>query len=293
MKKIRTFAVALMACALVFAFSSCEKEGVFKPKERISKIFVKDNNGNPQLSQTWVWEKGLLSSISTVGGGTIHFNYDGKVLSSITAGDDVISFTYDGKKLEKMTYKEDGETEAEYEFTHDGKRIVTIKATMDNAFALSADASLLQSAFNFIAPQLAESQVSQLAVAAKSQGKGIYTYTDQLTYDGMNVVSVKRHDSDDHNYTWDYTYTSYANPFYHLLAGGSDIVGFGLSKNATSGYHYADDYITSRVIDMEITYPSVDGKYPLQETRTEKTTHTVGGLTNIYTDTDDIMYEYE
>ena len=115
-------------------------------------------------------------------------------------------------------------------------------------------------------------------------------------YDHNNVIGLKRHDNNNNDFTYTFTYSKNLNPFYHLLAPeglGDDVTGYGLSKNAVESYHYEDTYIESRVIDMTITFPKLDGKYPVEETRTEKTTHTVGNLTNIYTNITTYYYEYE
>lgn len=294
MKKIRLSAIALFVCVLAMVGVSCQKDGVYKPKNKISRIYTQRDGHAKILEQTWNWDKGLLSSVTyNEDDVVLNFLYDGKRLTSIVVEGEAMNFEYDGSALTRMTLSDEGELLAEYTFKHDGKLITEIETRMDASLAKGINSRLLKTAFNLVAPQMAETQLEQIAIAQESQIKGIYTYTDVLTYDGKNVISMKRHDSDQKNYEYTYTYSDKLNPFYHMLYGGEDIVGLGLSKNAVATYHYEDDVIHSRTIDLEVTFPSLDGKFPLQETRTLKTTHNVGGLTNIYSQVDHYFYEYE
>ena len=188
----------------------------------------------------------------------------------------------------------DGNEEiASYTFKHDGKFISGVDAVIDNNYMKSS--RLLDVAFRSIDPTIAQTQVAQFE-AAKAEAKGLYKYSDVYEYDHKNLVTLKRHDNNNNDFTYTFTYSDNLNPFYHLLAPeglGDDVTGYGLSKNAVASYHYEDTYINTRVIDMEVTFPKLDGKYPVEETRTEKTTHTVGNLTNIYTSVTTYYYEYE
>ena len=64
---------------MMFVFASCTKDGVYKPKKKISKIYqtvLTDPVPEKVLIESWTW--------------------DGKLLSKIDYGDDnVVSFTYD------------------------------------------------------------------------------------------------------------------------------------------------------------------------------------------------------
>lgn len=293
MKNARTIFVALMAFVVAFTFSSCQKDGVYHPKKKISKIYVQRDGHDKVLTEQWTWDKNLLSSINFVEDEyTVNFIYDGKQISKMVVGDQVVEFAYDGKKIVSFSAKDAGVAYCTYTFKHDGSLIVGIDATINNNYMKNA--RLIETAFRLVSPQIAESQMAQLAYAAENQIKGEYSYSDTYTYDHKNVVSVKRHDSDNKDYEYTYTYSDNLNPFYHMLYGSEgDVVAFGLSKNAVATYHYEDNVITSRIIDMTVTFPQLDGKYPLQETRTTATTHTVGGLTNIYTSVNDYFYEYE
>lgn len=294
MKNIRTLFIALMACMVTFAFTSCQKDGMYKPKKRISKIYTSKDGGDRILQETWKWDGKVLTSITlNDDDATINFNYDKKQLTSLTSGDQKIIYTYDGNLIDKITFMDGNEEIASYTFKHDGKFITGVDAVIDNGYLKSS--RLIDVAFRDIDPTIAETQVAQFK-ACQAEAKGLYKYSDVYEYDHKNLVTLKRHDNNNNDFTYTYTYSDNLNPFYHLLTPeglGDDVTGYGLSKNAVASYHYEDTYISTRVIDMEVTFPKLDGKYPVEETRTEKTTHTVGNLTNIYTSVTTYYYEYE
>ena len=52
MKNIRSIFIALVACMVAFAFTSCQKDGVYKPKKKISKIYTSKDGGDRILQET-------------------------------------------------------------------------------------------------------------------------------------------------------------------------------------------------------------------------------------------------
>lgn len=293
MKNIKTLFIALTACMVAFAFTSCQKDGMYKPKKKISKIYTSRDGGDRVLQETWNWDGKVLSSITYGDDAVVKFEYEKNQLIGLSSGDSRIIYTYDGKLIDKITYMDGNEEIASYTFKHDGKFISGLDAVVDNGYLKSTH--LLEVAFRTVAPEIAEPQVAQF-VKCQAEAKGLYKYSDVYEYDHKNLVTLKRHDNDNNDFTYTFTYSDNLNPFYHLLAPeglGEDVTGYGLSKNAVASYHFEDTYISTRVIDMEVTFPKLDGKYPVEETRTEKTTHTVGNLTNIYTNVTTYYYEYE
>ena len=293
MKTIRTLFIAFTACMVAFAFNSCQKDGVYKPKKKISKIYTSEDGGDRILQETWNWDGKVLTSITYDDDVVVKFEYEKNQLIGLSSGGSRIIYTYEGKQIDKITYMDGNEEIASYTFKHDGKFISGVDVVLDNNYLKSS--RLLEVAFRGIDPTIAETQVAQFK-ACQAEAKGLYKYSDVYEYDHNNVIGLKRHDNNNNDFTYTFTYSKNLNPFYHLLAPeglGDDVTGYGLSKNAVESYHYEDTYIESRVIDMTITFPKLDGKYPVEETRTEKTTHTVGNLTNIYTNVTTYYYEYE
>ena len=140
MKNIRTLFIALTACMVAFAFTSCQKDGMYTPKKKISKIYTSKDGGDRILQETWNWDGKVLTSITLNDDDdvTINFNYDKKQLSSLTYGDEKIIYTYDGKLIEKITFMDGNEEIASYTFKHDGKFISGVDVVIDNNYMKSS-----------------------------------------------------------------------------------------------------------------------------------------------------------
>ena len=79
------FLFLLSVCVLLL--SSCQREPIYNPNKKISKIYYKSSyDSSLLLSETWVWDKDLLKEI--------HFGEDSRVMR----------FTYDKKRLTSVQY---------------------------------------------------------------------------------------------------------------------------------------------------------------------------------------------
>lgn len=110
---------------LTVAFVSCQKDGVYKPKQKISKIYnelirttVSEVNGvsttvndtvKPYVTEEWNWGKKTLESI-------VYKDMDGR-------NDGTCFFTYDDKN--RITEMKEGETKVEYSYSDDKKLQIT------------------------------------------------------------------------------------------------------------------------------------------------------------------------
>ena len=84
-----------------------------------------------------------------------------------------------------------------------------VDAVIDNNYMKSS--RLLDVAFRSIDPTIAQTQVAQFE-AAKAEAKGLYKYSDVYEYDHKNLVTLKRHDNNNNDFT--YTFTYYRNYSY-------------------------------------------------------------------------------
>ena len=121
MKKILTiFAIACVA--LVFA--GCQKDGVYNPSKKISKIYYTSTSGVKSLKQIWTWNGKLLDKIDYYDGGSIYktynFTYDGKRLTRMSnyANNRYIEYKYDGSHLSEANVFSSGSLEYIYKFTY-------------------------------------------------------------------------------------------------------------------------------------------------------------------------------
>ena len=103
-----------MLLPVAVSLTSCHKDGVYNPKEKISRIYYQGSgqSAEKQLSELWNWDGKKLSTITYYYNtgeieGTEKFSYDGKRLSRIDYISDFgdgsyLLFTYDGRKLDKV-----------------------------------------------------------------------------------------------------------------------------------------------------------------------------------------------
>ena len=152
--------MAALVCAVVFGFTSCNKDGVYKPKEKIEKIYVQYEGQDKVLTETWDWEDNLLKSIKhadtdPIGDNsyTETFTYDKKQVKSISDGTYTMTYNYDGRYFDNIKVTEGSDEVGTMTFSHDGKLISKIDITLnDDDFMKSR---MAESAMRFIAPEFA------------------------------------------------------------------------------------------------------------------------------------------
>ncbi|MBQ1696103.1 MAG: hypothetical protein II076_09200, partial [Bacteroidales bacterium] len=153
-KNLLIAAIALMAVAFV----SCQKDGVYKPKQRISKItrswvstdVYSDAAGShedktiadPWVCEAWVWGDKTVESRTftdrvwvinapTYPSRTTTYSYDDKNrITGAQYDDHKIEYTYnDDKKFSKITVNDGGNLESTVEINYDGKVVNSLKVT--------------------------------------------------------------------------------------------------------------------------------------------------------------------
>lgn len=279
MKKI-TLLVAILAVGLFFV--SCNKEGVYKPKNKIDRVYrsysykyevndygyweTEDNySSSKYVSQIWNWDGKLLKSISYYDSDgdldyTENYEYDGKRLSFISwGGSGRYVLNYDKGKLSSIESFYGNVKEASYDITHDNGKITAIRVTSYD-YDKSAVAPLPVNALSFFIPAAnSESLVETMKkISERNSTKDVYTYDIKLEWDGKNVSRVS-YINGAYTETEDYTYDNKVNPYCGLF----DIEDFGLNQILSK------NNITRRVTrdsdneydEQEYTY-TYDGKVP-------------------------------
>ena len=286
MKKINFSIVTLLAVALMFVFASCTKEGVYKPKKKISKIYeTVQTDPNPEkiLKEIWTWNGKLLSKVEYEDGDFVTFSYDKNRLTTINSDFGRTELEYDGKFIDEMKYYSGNDLYMTIEFDHEKNLISGYTVEYEGTDADKAKiARLIENSFRFIAPEVAQDEAAEYLKATAGDTKGSVKRTVTYTYDGKNVIEkTDRYGNNTVVYT--YTYTDYKNPFYGLLSE------MEISKNApatcvrtmTDMPKYEYDY----------TYKA-DGKVPTQVTENLTWSLTVGSMTTTHTETRVTDYEY-
>lgn len=239
-----------------FMFASCNKDGVYTPKKKVSKVYNQSSGGDKYLSETWTWDKNLLSKIEYGSGSYVQrFEYDGKQLIKITdTYGDYWTFTYDGSKIIKSEYTEEKALSASIEYTHDGKKIISMITTYYN------DSKKARQAVKYMTHVLFP-EVETL-IADEPAVKGVSsTVTTTFEWDGNNIAKLTH--SSIYNstvYTSTFTYSEYDSSLNPWL-GYIDGEGLNLSKNNPLKGTYQST--TGTVSEFSYTY-TLDGKYPTE-----------------------------
>ena len=292
MKKINLSIITLLVIAMTIVFASCTKDGIYKPKKKISKIYETvqtDPNPTKELKETWTWNGKLLSMIDYGDGEFAKFLYTKKQLSSIEGMDSRIEVNYDekGKYIDNFKVYSDNELRATYTFEHGDKHLLTgYTIEYEGGLFNRNSARLVENVFRFLAPEIASEGADEYVQIATSNLKGKEKYTVTLTYDGKNVIE-KVVNNGDEKYTYTYTYTEYLNPFYGLLYTYE--LDNSLSKNAPATCVRN----VAGLPDYNYTYTyQVDGKVPTQATENMTWSFTAGSTTTTHTETITTDYEY-
>lgn len=261
MKNLIKSVVLVSLCA--FLFVSCEKEGQYLPKKKISRITTSTASTLWGVTTTAVtgyqdleWSGKLLSKITLRDGdgdvyGAVVPQYDNKKrvtsLHCVT-GDDIddFKFTYDGKDLMKITrYSNDKDAVTEYSFRKDGKNVVEITVQGYSSKALDyAGINPLQ----FVLPQ-------EIAEAIKPSDEKV-SIIYRLAWDGKNVSSMEeiRNGVVAANYDW--AYDDGINPLRGLFSTGNG------SLNGFEELYSANNVLESHsIIHLSLTNLEEHFKY--------------------------------
>ncbi len=289
MRRLIIIAVALLT---VFVFSSCKKDGVYKPGRKINRIYYSYSSDYSQtqkyLKQRWNWDGKLLKSINYYSSSgsldyTLEFTYDGKRLTRVDDYSDgeSVRFTYDGRKLSKMGYYEREVLCEEIDFTYDGGKISRID-WQEIGKKSSKGKSMLTDILPIVIPSQGES-ISRSLELAKNESKSLEYGTIKFTWDGGNITEVENEENGWVSHST-YTYDDCKNPYKGFVLGLGDEgeVIFGSKNNVTREIHTSS---SGSVSEYNYSY-SYDGKWP--ERQTCSYTYSSGGY---YSST--YYYEYE
>lgn len=322
---MRKSAVLLLAILTVFAFVSCNKSGVYKPKEKISKIMfeqekstviVQDSVAMPTINtnvasylrEAWEWDKKELKSRTIYKpSGEAKYNYkyeykDGKIVGITTSLDKKtrIRFMYDdnSRKINEVKYFTEvfNDNKLPYrwlEISYDGNKVSSIKETINteryNRFSAEPETFLAC----LVSEEMFES-IENNAIMPKIQYNQQFNQYD-FEWDGKNISKVtvtEKIGEDTKTYTIEYTYDKNRNPQLSRYTGliESDAVDFLiLSKHNVLSCKYESSTMTYTE-DCEYTY---DKKVPVTKTVTRKEfIKLASNMTSEVTSTEKWSYEY-
>ncbi len=176
--------------------TSCTKEGVYTPKEKIKRVYVSSSSTEKYLSQSWNWDGKLLSSIDHYSASgslswTEDFTYDGKRLARVDyfVGSESTVYEYDGKYLKNANYYYRGELAATSSYEYSKGKMS--KMTITNYDSKSRGTGHLESSYLPFQTEVVKACNKCLTkLQSKNPGKALEIVNYQFTWDGNNVSKV-------------------------------------------------------------------------------------------------------
>ena len=276
--------MAVFAFAMVF--TSCEKDGQYMPKKKITKITYYHSHKVGDLiistteSERWTWGGDLLSYIDYYNSdgdrtGTLLFRYDDdKRLEEAESSTHNVKYDYANNHLEKIEIRSNatGKLHQKMEFGYKGGKLVSLEISSYNE---KGDAPLTFNPLRFFLPD----QVSEVMMS-KAATKGVIHYT--ITWSGKNIAEIASDGPD--RYSAKLFYDDKVNPFKGFLNTNFDIDQTHSANNLVREESYVDGKFV--VVEYDHEY---NGKYPTKvKYQTESNTLVPG-----YTLTVDNLAEYQ
>ncbi|MDL2227569.1 hypothetical protein LJC30_01610 [Odoribacter sp. OttesenSCG-928-L07] len=266
MRKIGVFIITLI---VALSFSSCEKDGVYNPKKKISKIHIQQNDYDKFLSEEWTWNKDKLMKRvffddNSEDNTYQDYEYEGNLLSKINnSNGSEINFVYTDKKLSKVEYSRDGQIIQLYEITHENNKVSQVYIATNYNF--KGENIKLSPLDLFLPKECVDIFNKNISECKLSKNDNMYITINDYTWDGDNIVIIDSEQSYGDEKTirkHTFNYTNSLNPYYGFFLGSH----FGLSKNNpsftkvtidTEGYHFESTY------NYEYKFDS-GGKFPTE-----------------------------
>ncbi|MDR2511271.1 MAG: hypothetical protein LBC89_02185 [Bacteroidales bacterium] len=269
MKKVILLAII---AAMLMAFTSCQKDGVYNPSKKISKIYYQSGSSTKYLVERWTWDGKKLQKITDANGNlSSSFTYNGNRLSKVTGSDgETYSFTYSGNDIKSIETKQEGKILSTINFTCKSGKVTKCEV---HFYMNNRSNSTNFTTFNRLFPEISE-DFQNLRNRSTADVYVVYNFS----YDGGNLSKYTRiwsQGAETHESERMYKHDKKTNPYYNFIDG--NFMFISQSKNNLVKEELLED---GHIYTWEYSYV-YDGNYP-----TEQTTLYNGSLTTRW-------YEYE
>lgn len=291
MKKILTI---LAIVCVAFIFAGCQKDGVYNPSKKISKVYYTSTNGKKSLDQIWNWNEKLLDKIDFYYNGaveeTYRFYYDNNRLTRMDryAYGNILSieYKYDGSHLSEADVFHSGSLNYIYKFSYKSGKLESMTCTSTSKGV--KEETKIHPLYFVFGPEISQCiEKSEKTLAKKHNGKSISTETYKFTWKNGEVSQcVLCYQEEDYSeYTYKYTYDKKKNPFsgalINLYPEENMLFDGSLCKHNITKIDFTSMEGESEIIKFDYSYKD---NYPIskRETVIEGGETETGGL-----------YEYE
>ena len=276
MKKIIVNAAFLVLLLTVcVSFNSCDKEGVYNPKQKIKKIYEEYSGGPKVLTEGWTWEKKHLTKIDYYDDNEIYstnrFFYEKNRLVKVENDDkDYSVITYDGNKYKKVEAYSEGELFITLNYHYDKNKVSKIDIVFHDINFDYYKKLEKGSLSTLISKEIILQIINQLANNDDAKVTSSMTATITFKYDGDNVKEevmetiskyepmpgVKYQSNNKQTLTFN-SYDNMQNPYYKFLETGGELS----SKNNPLDVNIVQTFTFTTSTD----YPGLD---PITNTTT-------------------------
>lgn len=289
--------------AMALLFSACEKEGVFSPKQKISKIYMGEDK---KILYDYVWNGKLLDH-ETIYNYDLLFDtkttltpvYDGKRVVCVNESDGTYAlYTYDHRWLTGITWKlADGTTFSEGNVEHENNKISKIFTS--GSSIENAEKANIKLAQRILPKEVSEKFVTAYKKMSSAKLWMDVIYTFEWQGDNVSKLTCDLIDPGDKNvfltFVCEYEYDNKLNPTccaWSELSNQNTMMNtmpVGLDMNFSKN-NFTKVTCTTNAGSMgtDVTVSTYeyeyDGKYPVKRTCTS---------TNSIDAVDILYYEYE
>ncbi|MCQ2270672.1 MAG: hypothetical protein MJZ52_05540 [Bacteroidales bacterium] len=272
----KTLTILAIAC-VAFVFTGCQKDGVYNPSKKISKIYYTSTSGNKSLDQIWTWNGKLLDRIDFYYDGTVEetyrFNYDKNRLTRMDryAYGNVhsIEYKYDGSHLSEANVFYSGSLNYTYKFSYKSGKLESMTCTSTSKGV--KEETKIHPLYFVFGPEISQCiEKSEKALAKKYNGKSIDVETYKFTWKNGEVSQcVISYQGDGYSeITYKYTYDKKKNPFSGALINlypEGNMVDGSLSKHNITKIDLTSMEGESEVIKFDYSYKD---NYPISKRET-------------------------
>ena len=273
----KTLTILAIAC-VAFVFTGCQKDGVYNPSKKISKIYYTSTSGNKSLDQIWTWNEKLLDKIDFYYDGTVEetyrFNYDKNRLTRMDryAYGNVhsIEYKYDGSHLSEANVFYSGSLNYTYKFSYKSGKLESMTCTSTSKGV--KEETKIHPLYFVFGPEISQCiEKSEKALAKKYNGKSIDVETYKFTWKNGEVSQcVISYQGDGYSeITYKYTYDKKKNPFSGALINlyPEDNIGSLCKHNITKIdlTIMSDGESYNQVVNIDYSYKD---NYPISKRET-------------------------
>lgn len=284
MKKL----VVLSMMATMILFASCDKDGVYNPIKKISKItYTRTSIGahgteSNTTEQNWTWNKNQLQKIvyynredQYTWTEEFSYNKNGRLIRVEDKEiEEYTTYEYEGDQLNKVVYYYNNFRECEYHFKYEGEKLSEIECwEFSDYYSIKKENRSNPLAF-VCSPEIAnltQKVVDDVAVATEGQPHrkmDVYITTISLKWDGNNISRmIYTYPFSNERYEYLLTYDKKVNPFAGFFA-----LDFDCAYDYDYVYKNANNIVSMTSVGdtwkCEYNY-TYTGQYPESYTCTE------------------------